>query len=703
MIGQKKNIVQKLLFSTSLLAGLGFFAVSDAQASTETVHDSAELKSFVENSTEDMTLILASEYDQTAALTLSKTSSFNIEIDGSKSEIGQRITLASNPAGTFTFNNMDFNGGAVTRNAGITINGSEGEVFINNSKFENASGTAIISSGAGAKVTVDNTLIRGNKSASGGAIKLNDNSTRNFTIKNSSVVNNLNDSSGYYGGAMSSKQYNGVFTIENTHFKGNKATGAGAVSAGGGAIYMYSNGANSKLAIKNSYFESNETNLDVFDVQTIDGGAIVVRNHVSDATISIDGTTFYDNKAGDDGGAILFESLGINKNTSITNSTFYKNIAKGQGNDEGTSGGAIQMYGNRVGFSGGTELQSLNNTFYGNGALAKRPNQIQKGGALTTSGFTRLGNYTNNLLLGNFVEKDGVIDLKSLSKNTSVNSSSKRLDTLGFDNGMTGVSEMLNTPQQAYGTVPVVFGANKGKIKAGYSGDEVVIPTLPIIPKFVDADDEVIAGIANETGGDGQEFDQRGYARLGKKDVGAVEIASTIYDANGGQFNLPKLEEYTGTTYYEGTTPTQYASVGTPGYMSTIINGKTELNPSYERHTFLGWSKDKKAKLPDAALKTGAKMIVDDQEKVYAVWKEEKMVVKYYGNGNTTGIEPVQAAVSYDKEITIKDKATLKKKGYTFIGWSTKATTIKPDEKLAPGKKVKITKKTGYYAVWKRN
>lgn len=703
MLAYKQKILQKILFSTVATIGLGIFVGNKAQASTETVNTGTELADFVNNATEDMTLKLSSSYDQPAAVTFNKTNAFNIEIDGADASVGQRITISANAGGTITFNKMNFNGSMLTTNAGISLVGSVGPVNINDSKFENGNRSAIISSGSGGKLTVDNTLFKGNKSGAGGAIEFSDNSTRDLTLKNSSVIDNLNASVGYFGGAISSKKYNGTFTIENTHFKGNKATGTGAVSAGGGAIYMYENGVNSVFEVKNSYFESNETDLTTLNIQTLDGGAIVVRNHNVAAKIAIDGSTFYDNKAGDDGGAILLESLGVNNNTSITNSTFYKNVARGQGNDDGVSGGAIQMYGNRVGFSGGTKLVSTNNTFYGNGSLARLPNQVQQGGAMTASGFTSQGSYTNDLLLGNFVEKDGVVNKDSLFKNVKLSAISIRNNTLGFDNGQTGANEMTNTPEEAYGTVPVVFGANSGKIKAGYSGDRVVVPTLPIIPKFVNSDDEVTAGIANEAGGDELEFDQRGYERLGKKDIGAVEIASTIYDANGGQFNLPKLESYNGTKYYEGTKPTQYASVGTPGYTSTILDGKKTLDPTYTRHTFLGWSKNKTAKLPDASVKAGSKIIVDDQETVYAVWKEEKMVVKYYGNGNTSGIAPTQADVSYNKEITIKGSNTLKKKGYKFVGWSSKATSIKADAKLAPGKKATITKKTGYYAVWKRS
>ncbi|GEK34364.1 InlB B-repeat-containing protein [Kurthia sibirica] len=76
--------------------------------------------------------------------------------------------------------------------------------------------------------------------------------------------------------------------------------------------------------------------------------------------------------------------------------------------------------------------------------------------------------------------------------------------------------------------------------------------------------------------------------------------------------------------------------------------------------------------------------------------------MKYYGNGNTTGIEPMQKAVNQNTSITVKKQGTLKKKGYKFAGWASKATARKADNKLAPGKKIVATKKIQLYAVWKR-
>lgn len=674
---------------------IAFFSVNDVSAATEIVHDAAELQDKFANSTEDSVLKLASDFTATGRVDLTKNSTFMIEIDGADVTVKNRFRIASNDGGTVTFSKMNFDG-ETTTSVGIDITNSVGDVAIKDSIFQNSRDAGVIISGTGGAVTVDNTLFKKNMGAGGGGITLS--GGRNLTVKSSSFVENINQSAGYYGGAISGKQYSGHFIIENSRFIENKAIGLGTVLAGGGAIYMYQNTETSVFEMNQSYFEGNETELNTLANENLDGGAVVVFDYPPGAVVKINQSTFYNNSAGDDGGALLLQAKGINNTTYITNSTFYKNTAKGQGSNVGASGGAIQLFGNRVGFSGGIEVHSTNNTFYMNGSLARVENQEQQGGAIAASSFTKKSFFESDLLLGNFVEKNGEVLDESMKKNMSVNGTSVATNSLGFDNG----KAIVEIPEEAYGKLPVVFGANQSVIKAGYADDEAVVPTLPILPKFINSEAVVTAGIANEAGAGEETVDQRGYERLGKKDIGAVEIASTLYDANGGKFNVEALEEYDGTKYYEGTTPTQYATVGTPGYTSTIIDGAEALGASYEKRIFLGWSTNKSAKLPDRKYDAKTKHKVDDQLVLYAVWKEQKVVFRYAGNGNTTGVAPTQKSVSEGAEVTIKKQGTLKKSGYEFAGWSTKATAAKADSKLAPTKKVKVVKKTTLYAVWKR-
>lgn len=709
MLKNKKT--KQFLFCLAACSA-SFFMSQAVQASTETVHNATELSNMFSNISEDTTINLAEDFVASGTVNLAKRANYNVLIDGDAvANLSNKFAVTTNTGGDVTFDNMKFNG--VDRSSiGINVTGSEGDVYVKNSTFENSAGTAIVSSGAtsttGGKIIIENSLFEKNKSSSGGTLVLSN--YRSVILKGSSVIENSNTSMGYYGGAISSKFFNGSLTIENTKFIKNKSTGAGAVLSGGGAIYMYKNGSGSKFEVKQSYFEGNETNLAVSGNTSLDGGAVVIFDYHKNSTVNIDSTTFYNNKAGDDGGALLLQAEGVNEKTYITNSTFYKNIAFSKGQDD-YSGGAIQLYGIKGSeenpifrdAEGGVDLISTNNTFYKNESLAPLAGQEQKGGGIAAAGYIAPSAFESSLLLGNIVEKNGVVNETSLNKNVFVDEFSTQSNTLGFDNGVA----ITNTAEEAYGKYPLVFGINQGIIKAGYSEDEEIIPTLPIAPKVVDKNDKVILGIANETGAGDTVLDQRGYQRLGKKDIGAIEIASTIYYANTGQFNLDELKEYNGTKYYEGNKPEYYANIATPGYTEKIINAVTVLNPTKTGYDFLGWSTNKNATTADTAYQTNSNHRVEDQLILYAVWgKEENKSVKeiiiYHGNGNTSGVAPKQNSVEKGTEITIKGKGTLKNKGYKFAGWSKKSVITKSDASISPGKKVKVLQKTNFYAVWTR-
>ena len=60
---------------------------------------------------------------------------------------------------------------------------------------------------------------------------------------------------------------------------------------------------------------------------------------------------------------------------------------------------------------------------------------------------------------------------------------------------------------------------------------------------------------------------------------------------------------------------------------------------------------------------------------LYAQWEANDYNVTYYGNGNTGGSAPIDSdnPYIYEEEVTVLAKGTLKKIGYTFDGWNTKA------------------------------
>lgn len=306
---------------------------------------------------------------------------------------------------------------------------------------------------------------------------------------------------------------------------------------------------------------------------------------------------------------------------------------------------------------------------------------------------------SRNLLVGN-----NAISTDPFTKNAIVlKNGYDALLNLGFDTGLF----VEDNVEQAYGIYPVSLAENDGKIKAGRTIDSEVIKTLMIAPKMVNSKGEMFVGSANLHNYEGTketyfQDDQRGYRRSGEFDIGSIEISSVIYDANGGNFSLPKLSSYDGKTYYEGEKPEQFAKVGNPRAEYSILDGKKKLKPVRAGYEFLGWSDNKSSSNPNIKYNVGTKHQVVDQLILFAVWKENKYQLKYYGNGKTSGVSPIQKTIFSSKEVTIKSQCKLKRKGYKFSGWSTKPSSKKGEVAYAPGKKIKLVKNTKLYAIWKR-
>ena len=76
--------------------------------------------------------------------------------------------------------------------------------------------------------------------------------------------------------------------------------------------------------------------------------------------------------------------------------------------------------------------------------------------------------------------------------------------------------------------------------------------------------------------------------------------------------------------------------------------------------------------------------------------------VTYHGNGNTGGEAPIDTDNPYDsgESVTVKDKGTLTKTGYSFTGWSlTESGTVN----YQPDASFNIDSDTDLYAVWTIN
>lgn len=592
---KKKGIVL-----ASLIAGICLSVMFGERAAADevAVDTIVELQDAVKNAPENRRVTLSNSFPTDISATIGLVeSAYEVEVDGGgktlqSTAVKQLFTYTGgtgSTASSLTLKNFTFEGlGNNTR--ALTVSGYKGEFILENTIVNNFrgydDGSAFYTSG-------------------------------NTTLQNCTFSNNVNNASGYSGGAIACKGYSANFKAYNSKFIGNQTmqAGTGNVGGEGGAIYFFQPSASAKFTFKNNYFEGNKSVEDVSGggkAKLADGGAIAFFNTVTGTDILFEGNSFVGNVAGDDGGAILIQTNdNIASAATFINNTFYQNKALGQDTSL-NNGGAIQIYANG-GITEGRRaaVDYINNSFVENEAA-------YDGGAIGSSGYiTNLsaGRYANNLFVGN--------KAKTASKNNiadgTVAGAGNLESNLGYDNGTATSVTMENV----FGTAPVGLVENYNKIKAGTSSDAIILPTVPIAPEKL-ADDQVenLRNVAE---------DQRGLPRTAKADIGSVEIDWIKYDSNGGIFDLgTALAKYEGTIYYEGTQPETYYQVGYKDLTQTIPAGM-DLHATREGYQFAGWSKDKDAKDPDADLAAGQSITIPKgNETLYAVWKKSEPVIVHY-------------------------------------------------------------------------
>ncbi|MDR1774695.1 MAG: cell wall-binding repeat-containing protein, partial [Clostridioides sp.] len=355
--------------------------------------------------------------------------------------------------------------------------------------------------------------------------------------------------------------------------------------------------------------------------------------------------TFYKNKAADDAGAMLIQvEKGICEGSvSVKNNTFYENEANGlQGNDY--SVGGVQLYATPKDTKNQDENEAYfdfeNNTFYKN-------KSSNLGGAISTVGINNnkaILKCKNNIIVGNISseskDKDenykNVVESKiSYDENGKLIGSSLETNqeknlggNIGFDNG----SKTNATNEETYGKYDfdsIENLTNYSDIKVGYSDDkenQIVVPTLPIKPE----------GITDQTAKeDALNTDQRNFLRnIYKSDIGSVEISWIKYDANGGEFELPNLQNIDGTKYYEGENNKEN-NIKTDKYydisynnMKGQVKSKNDLNVSNGNKEFLGWSENKNENPNNFNSEKENNYVekedidfIDSNRTLYAVWK----------------------------------------------------------------------------------
>lgn len=119
------------------------------------------------------------------------------------------------------------------------------------------------------------------------------------------------------------------------------------------------------------------------------------------------------------------------------------------------------------------------------------------------------------------------------------------------------------------------------------------------------------------------------------------------------------------------------------------------------KKSFAGWNT--MADGSGTSYQPGETIPLESDVTLYAQWSAYP-VLSYQANDGTgqaaSGVAPDEQVQPAGNTLTIADKNTLERKGYTFAGWSTSATRMAVAE-YQPGDEIKITEDTTLYAVWK--
>ncbi len=191
-----------------------------------------------------------------------------------------------------TFDNLTISGGAIATGAGILF-------FDEN-------------------VTVSNSVITGN--LTGGGIFIQEGG--NLTVTNSTISNN---STASFGGGIAVNRNTSNVVVQNSTISGNTSTGSGA------GIYHNYGGS---LLVTGTTFTGNVAN------GTNGGGGIGFGNRINGAGFIVRNSTFTGNTALNHGGAIVFTSS-LQGTAFIQNSTISKNSAPNGSAAQGNSGGGV--------------------------------------------------------------------------------------------------------------------------------------------------------------------------------------------------------------------------------------------------------------------------------------------------------------------------------------------------------------------------
>lgn len=199
------------------------------------ISDAAGLVAAIAAATEGDTVVLASDFAASDVDIPMPDAAVTIDGNGVVWNAGT-MKIMPGGAGSLTVKNLKFNGAALANTA------SSGTLRIEDAEFTGATAKSPLSitTSGDALTVVSRTNIHGNTGSNtasalwiGGASKVE--------MSYCTVENNTGTGGGYETGAISSKSFSGVLTINNTVFRNNVSTSAntGVIGGGGGAMAMH--------------------------------------------------------------------------------------------------------------------------------------------------------------------------------------------------------------------------------------------------------------------------------------------------------------------------------------------------------------------------------------------------------------------------------------------------------------------------------
>ncbi|MCL2654547.1 MAG: InlB B-repeat-containing protein [Coriobacteriia bacterium] len=162
-------------------------------------------------------------------------------------------------------------------------------------------------------------------------------------------------------------------------------------------------------------------------------------------------------------------------------------------------------------------------------------------------------------------------------------------------------------------------------------------------------------------------------------------------DASATLYAVWKINTYTIKYNANGGSGAPAAQTKTYGQVLTL----SRAVPARTGYTFLGWSTSKTAK--SATYKAQGSYTANAPATLYAVWKINTYTIKYNANGGSKA--PAAQTKTYGKTLTLR-KTIPTRKGYKFLGWSTRKAATSPTYKA--GGKYTANCAATLYAVWKK-